>query len=71
MSAEYSRCNLEDEASKTPETNQGFDINGNYYILVFANGVNFVADDIKTIERYTVLLNVWKKNIWKQDVVEG
>ena len=52
-------------------------MNGTYHVLVYANGVNLIGNDTRTIERNTdVLINACKDiglaiNIGKTTVVSG
>ena len=36
---------------KVQETNLGLDINGTHQVLAYADDVNLIGDDIRTIER--------------------
>ena len=41
---------------KVEETNLGLDMNGTHQILAYGDGVSLIGDDIRTIERNSVLL---------------
>ena len=50
---------LEYAIRKVQETNLGLDMNGAHQVLAYADDVNLIGDDIRTIERNAdVLLNV-------------
>ena len=52
---------LEYAISKVQETNLGLDMNGTHQELAYADDVNLICDDIRTIERnLDVLLNACK-----------
>ena len=52
---------LEYAIRKVQKTNLGLDMNGTHQVLAYADDVNLIADDIRTIERNTdVLLNACK-----------
>ena len=52
---------LEYAIRKVQETNLGLDMNGTHQVLAYADDVNLIGDDIKTIERNAqVLLNASK-----------
>ena len=42
---------LEYAIRKVQETNLGLDMNGTYQVLAYADNVNLIGDDIRTIER--------------------
>ena len=49
---------LEYAIRKVQETNLGLDMNGTHQVLAYADDVNVIGDDIRTIERNAdVLLN--------------
>ena len=46
---------------KVQESNLGLDVNGNHQVLAYADDLNLICDDIRTIERNAdVLLNARK-----------
>ena len=50
---------------KIQETNLGLDVNGTHQVLAYADDVNLIRDDIRTIERNAdVLLNACKDIYW-------
>ena len=52
---------LEYAIRKVQETRLGLEMNGNQQVLAYANDVNLMENDIKTLERNAdVLLNVCK-----------
>ena len=52
---------LEYAIMKVQETNLGLDMNGTHQVLAYADDVNLIGDDIRTIERNAdVLLNACK-----------
>ena len=52
---------LEYAIRKVQETNLGLDMNGTHQVLAYADKVNLIDDDIRTIERnLDVLLNACK-----------
>ena len=52
---------LEYAIRKVQETNLGLDMNGTHQVLAYADDVNLIGDDIRTIERNAnVLLNACK-----------
>ena len=52
---------LEYAIRKVQETNVELDMNGNHQVLAYAEDVNLIGDDIRTIERNVdVLLNACK-----------
>ena len=52
---------LEYAVRKVQETNLGQDMNGTHQVLAYADDVNLIGDDIRTIERNAdVLLNACK-----------
>ena len=42
---------LEYAIMKVQETNLGLDMNGTHHVLAYADDVNLIGDDIRTIER--------------------
>ena len=52
---------LEYSIRKEGETNLGLDMNGTHQVMAFTDGVNLIANAIRTIERNAfVLLNTCK-----------
>jgi len=52
---------LEYAIRKVQETKLGLDVNGNHQVLAYADDLNLICDDIRTIERNAdVLLNARK-----------
>ena len=39
---------------KVQETNLGLDMNGTHHVLAYADDVNLIGDDIRTIERNVI-----------------
>ena len=47
---------LEYAIRKLQETRLGLDMNGSHQVLAYADDVNLISDDIRTIERNAVVL---------------
>ena len=73
---------LEYAIRKVQETNLGLDMNGTHQVLAYADNVNLIGDDTRTIDRNAdVLLNACndiglavtqgKLSTWKYDVIKA
>jgi Reverse transcriptase (RNA-dependent DNA polymerase). len=68
---------LEYNIRKVQETRLGLDVNGTHQVLAYADDVNLIGDDTRTIERNAdVLLNACKNicltmNTGKTKYIEG
>ena len=51
LSPQLFNFSLEYAIRKVQETNLGLDMNGTHQVLTYADDVNLIGDDIRTIER--------------------